>query len=549
VKPCTLCHDLQQYDAWSRTLAVDDAKVFRFGSFYLASGRRQLSRGGTSITIGARAFDLLVALVRRQGQLASKDELLAEVWAGTVVDENNLAAQISALRKVLAADPEIVGGLQTVPGRGYRFVASVELLEVAAIAIQRALSSPGDSRETLAIVVLPFVSLSSDADQAYFALGLSQIVSTDLSRIAGLLAISPSTAATFESKTADIRQVSRDLGVTYVLTGSVQRGERDVRISAQLVDGRSGAQIWSERFDGDTTDLLALQDRITGQIANALGREIFAAAARDGEARKIDPRAFDLLMRGIAADNRPQSLDGLREQERLFARAAELDPSNGDTQARLARAVLLQATQAHAPAHQKDDILARGVDAAEKAVALDPGNARAHLAMGLVHVLRGDYERSVIANELAILLDRNLALAHNNLGNSLVHLGKGEEAKTPAQMALRLDPRGPQIGSFWTVLGFAHLLLGEIEHAAACFSRGREANPKLARARLGVAIALALQGDLPAARLAGDDLMRLAPDYRLSRTIDGCHPNSPPRYRQFYEQVLLPGANVAGIPH
>ncbi|MBC7780431.1 MAG: winged helix-turn-helix domain-containing protein [Proteobacteria bacterium] len=502
---------------------------------------------GARVTLGARAFDLLTALIGRQGQLATKDELMAEVWAGTVVDENNLAAQISALRKMLSGDPALSGCLQTVPGRGYRFVPDIEFESEGRLRGNAPLHHGADA-EALSLVVLPLANLSSDPEQAYFAQGLTATLATDLSRISGLQVISSATAATFAGRDIDVREVSRELSARYVLTGSVQRLDRRVRINAHLVDGQTGMQAWSELFDGDAADLLELQDQITGCLANAIGREIFVAAARDGEARRIDPRCCDLVMRGIAADNRPQSLESLREQEALFARAAEFDPKHGEAHARLARAILLQVTQGHAPSVLEEETLARGVRAAERAVALDPANARAHCAMGLLHVLRGDFERSVVANETAIALDRNFALAHNNLGNSLVHLGKGREALPATQTALRLDPRGPQIGAFWTTQGFARMLLGELDEAIACFSRGRAANPKLPRAQVGAAISLALSGDASAAQRAADDLLKLIPHYRLSKTMDGCLPNSPLQYRRFYEEVLCPGALLAGVP-
>ena len=516
------------------------SEVFRFGSFRLATGRRELSFGSARVTIGTRAFDLLVSLVRRQGRLATKDELMAEVWPGTIVDESNLPTQMAALRKVLAADPDLARCLQTVPGRGYRFVASVEIGTDA--------SFESTAVETLSIVVLPFANLSTDAEQAYFTQGMTETVTTDLSRISGLLVISATTAAAFDGKAIDVRQVSRELGVRFVLKGSVQRNDRTVRINAQLIDGRSGVQIWSETFDGDSGDPFALQDRITGRIAISIGREIFVAAARDGEMRNIDPRSWDLVMRGIAADNKPQSLECLQQQEHFFAHAAQLDPKNSIAQAWLARAILLQSAQVHAPASLKQDALMRGAEAAERAVALDPSNARAHLAMSYLYYLRRDFERSLLASERAIAHDRNLAMAHNMLSASLSHLGRGREAVFASETALRLDPVGPQFDVFRTTMGLARLLLGQIDDAIACFSRAREANPKLARAHLGAAIALAARGDVPGAQLAAADLLRLAPDYRLSQTVDACLPNSPPRYRQFYDEVLLPGALSAGVP-
>lgn len=520
-------------------------EVIRFGAFRLVPGRRELLFHGSRVALGSRAFDLLLALVRRHGQLAAKNELMAEVWPGTVVDENNLAAQVSALRKILASDPGLSQCLLTAPGQGYRFVADMAF-ENDTRTIPPLTHGAGSDMPSL--VVLPFRSLSDNAEQAYFAQGLSQTIATDLSRISGLLVISSATAAKFEGKDFDVRQVTRELGVRYVLAGSVQRDDRRVRINTQLVDGYTGMQTWSDLFDGDTTDLLSLQDRITGRIANSIGREIFVAAARDGETRNIDPKASDLFMRGIAVDNKPQSFECLREQEALFARAVELDPKHGDAWARLSRAIVLQATQIHAPSFDTEDMLMRGVDAAERAMAVDPGNARAHYAMGLVHVLRGDFERSALANETAIALDRNFALAHNNLGNSLVHLGKAREALLATETALRLDPRGPQVGAFWTTIGFARLQLGDVADAITCFARGRAENPKLPRAVVGAAVSLAVSGDIPAGRIATEELLKLVPHYRLSQTIDACLPTSPAPYREFYERVLQPGAVRAGVP-
>lgn len=524
-----------------------DSEVFRVGAFVIDPKARQLTLGRASVSLGSRAFDLLLALVNRQGQLATKDELIAEVWQRSVVDENNLAAQISALRKVLAADPALAGGLQTVPGRGYRLIAEVERIggrvENSAEATPQAVAG-----EPPSLVVLPFVNLSSDPEQSYFAQGLSQTVSTDLSRISGLLVISSATAATFEGKAADARRASSELRVRYVLSGSVQRMDRHVRINAQLADGRNGMQVWSDLFDGDVADLFALQDLITGRIANSIGREIFVAAARDGVSRNIGPKSSDLVMRGIAADNRPQSLETLQEQEALFARAAELDPENSEALARLSRAITLQVTQAHASPAQKLDAMTRGTESAEKALAFDPGNARAHYAMALVHVLRGDFEKSALANEAAIALDRNFALAHNNLGNSFVHLGRGREALLSAETALQLDPRGPQHAASWTVAGFAHLLLKNLDEAVTCFARARTANPRLPRAYVGAAISLALNGDPAAARAATKDLLNLVPHYRLSQTIDACLPTSVPLYKQFYAGVLRSGAEAADLP-
>jgi tetratricopeptide (TPR) repeat protein len=265
-------------------------------------------------------------------------------------------------------------------------------------------------------------------------------------------------------------------------------------------------------------------------------------------AATTDPNAIDLVMRGIAADNRPQSLESLQLQEQLFGQAVRLDPGNGEALARLARAVLLQAIQVHVSAHFREEKLREGATAAERAAALDPDNARAHLAVGLMHMLRGEFARAVLANETAISLNRNLAQAHGNLGSALVHLGQARQAILALEQALRLDPDGAQIGACLTAMGLARLSLRQHQAAADWFARARASNPKLARAHAGLAIALALKGDVAEARIAACELLRLVPDYRMSQTIDAPFPASPPQYQRFYQDILMPGAGLAGIP-
>jgi TolB-like protein/Flp pilus assembly protein TadD len=523
-----------------------DTEAFRFGAFRLLPAQRELLLRGTQVQLGARAFDLLVALVRRRGQLATKDELMAEVWPGTVVEENNLQAQISTLRKVFAGDEGSAGCLQTASGRGYRFLGGIEDEQPADPGAST--HEPEASTSQLSLVVLPFANLSSDPEQAYFAEGMSETVTTDLSRISGLLVIAFTTAAAFSARPLDVRQVCHELRVRFALKGSVQRDQDHIRVNAQLIDSRDGKQVWSERFDGDGSDLFALQDRITGRIANAIGREVVTAAARTAGTGKSDPNAIDLIMRGVAADNRPQSLESLQSQEQFFSQAARLDPQNSEALARLARAVLLQSIQMHVAAHFREEKLRDGAGAAERAVTLNPYNARAHLAAGLMHMLRGDFARAVLANETAVSLDRNLAQAHSNLGNSLVHLGKARQAIAPLEQALRLDPDGPQLGAFLSAMGLARLFLGQHDAAAECFARARASNPKLPRAHAGLAIALALKGEVAEARIVGGDLLQLVPGFRMSQTIHAPFPGSPARYQRFYEDVLMPGANLAEIP-
>ena len=400
------------------------------------------------------------------------------------------------------------------------------------------------------IAVLPFDNLGNDPKQAYFPEGLTASLTTDLSRVSGLFVIASATTATFAGKIIDIRQIGRDLGVRYVLQGSVQRGSDRLRVNAQLVEAASGAQLWSERFDGGEADLFALQDQITARIANSIGREINVIAATDAEKRKTNPQATDFLIRGIALFDKPQSLENLLGAEVLFCKTLALDPHNSDAWARLGNVILLQRTNfgsALSP-EQKDEKLQEGRKAVEKALALDPKSARAHLVEGLLHRVLGDIAQSARANEAAVALDRNLTMAQSNLGSALMFLGEPEKAVPWIEQALRLDPLGPHIGVVQMNLGRAYVLQRRSDLAIEWLLKARSSNPKLPRVHACLAVAYAQKGDDAGARLALGSLLRDWPNFKIRDLFDPPGLLYPEAYRKLYEQVVIPNARKAGIP-
>src|ERR1700736_6391150 len=255
---------------------------------------RRDERGGFApMAIGSRALDILGVLVERPGELVSRAEIMEAVWPGTVVEDSNLNVQVAALRRIL--DDGRAGGscIQTVPGRGYRFVAPVTRAAPDARPAPR-----------LSIVVLPFTNLNDDREQEYFADGITEDLTTDLSRLENTFVISRNTAFTYRDRPVDTRQIGRELGVRYVLEGNLRRSGNQLRINAQLIDAATDAHLWTERFDRDTGDLFALQNEITSRLANALGVELIAAeAARPTE----HPDALDYILRGRAAGFKPNS--------------------------------------------------------------------------------------------------------------------------------------------------------------------------------------------------------------------------------------------------
>ena len=267
--------------------------IFLFEGFRLdrrAGGLFQLDEGGplVPVVIGSRALDVLGVLVERHGDLVSKDEIMAAVWPETVVEDNNLTVQISALRHVLDQARSAGSCIHTVAGRGYRFVPTVTKRAVDADPHGTAVSS-GRSRlpPRLSLVVLPFINLSNDPEQEYFVDGITDDLTTDLSRIAGSFVIARSTAFSYKGKVVEAKQIGRELAVRYVLEGSVRWSGNQVRVNTQLIDAETEGHLWAERFDYDTGDLFRLQDEITSRIAVALDLELIHAEAdratrRDG---------------------------------------------------------------------------------------------------------------------------------------------------------------------------------------------------------------------------------------------------------------------------
>ncbi len=433
------------------------------------------------------------------------------------------------------------------PVRAYRVGTAGSAVPKPSLAVGEIDLLPPDKPS---IAVLPFASLSNDPEQAYFAEGLTATITTDLSRISGLFVIASTTTATLGGRILDIRQIGRDLGVRYVLQGSVQRGGNKVRMTAQLVNVGSGAQLWSDRFDGDATDLFALQDQITGRIANSIGRQILVLAARDAEKRKTNPRAADLLVRGIALADKPQSVESLLEQAALFRDALTLDPNNGHAWAWLGRSLLLQLIHfgSNLLPEQRDEKLNEGRKAMEKALALDPNNAVAHLAEGYLYYEVGNPAECARANEVAIALDRNLAIAYNNVGSALTRLGELEKAIPRLEQAMRLDPLGPQIGVMQANMGRAHFLQRHSDLAIEWLLKARASNPRFGRVHAALAAAYAQKGDDAAARFALESLLRVAPNFRLSQSPEAPGPHSPEAYRKLYDDVFLPAARRAGVP-
>jgi adenylate cyclase len=406
----------------------------------------------------------------------------------------------------------------------------------------------------LSIVVLPFANLSDDREQQYFADGITEDLTTDLSRIAGMFVISRNTAFTYRDKRVDAKQIGRELGVRYVLEGSVRRSGDRVRVNAQLIDAAADTHLWAERFDRNASDLFALQDEITSRIALALNLELTGREA----ARPTDnPDALDYILRGRAAYWKPVSREQRAETISLFERALTLDPGSVEAEGSLANELAARVLDGWAVSPVAD--AARAEELVARALATSPRNALAHYAKGTVLRVQGRYEEAIPEYETVIALgDRNWVYVYslNFLARCKLLTGSSEEAIPLSEQAIRLSPRDPYIYISLGAIGQVHLLQSRTDEAIVWFEKARGAHPGLATNHAWLAAAYALNGDTDRAgfeltearRLSGDDryssIARLkAFGYAGTRNYWGV-----PNVRTLFEATYFAGLRKAGLP-
>jgi TolB-like protein/Tfp pilus assembly protein PilF len=531
--------------------APSSTDIFLFERFRLdRRGLFQRDEGAVPapVEIGSRALDVLRVLLERPGDLLSRDEIMAAAWPGTVVEDNNLTVQISTLRRFLDQNRAQGGCIQTVPRRGYRFVAPVTRVEVDARSAIQAISQGGVCpRPRLSIVVLPFTNLSDDREQQFFADGITDDLTTDLSRIAHMFVISRNTAFTYRDKPIDAKQIGRELGVRYVLEGSVRRAGNHVRVNAQLIDAQTNAHLWAERFGRDTGDLFNLQSEITSQLANALGVELVTAEA----ARPTDnPDALDHILRGRAALLKYRTPDNYREAINLFEHALALDPQSVEAQSRLA--VVLAQRVLNGMADSATPDIARAEVLVDQALAASPRYAVAHFVKGVVLRARERWEEAIPEYEAALALDHNLVGALHYLAWCKLCAGSIDEVIPLEEQAIRLSPRDPGSGWCYYLIGTVHLLQSHTDEAIVWLEKARSAMPTLPLHRSRLASAYALRGETERAaaeltevrRLDGGDLFS---SIAHLKAFPGAW-RGVPKTRVLFEATYFAGLRKAGMP-
>ncbi|MGY3362965.1 TolB-like protein/tetratricopeptide (TPR) repeat protein [Bradyrhizobium sp. GM2.4] len=397
----------------------------------------------------------------------------------------------------------------------------------------------------LSIVVLPFVNLDGNREQDYFVDGVTESLTTDLSRIPGAFVIARNTAFTFKGKPVDVRVIGRELGVRYVMEGSVQGGGDRIRVNAQLIDTETGAHLWAERFDKPRADIFDMQDEITTRLARTVGVELVAAEGRRAEReRPNNMDAGDLAMRGWAILNQPLSLRRDRAACDLFDAALRLDDRNVEALVGLA---FYHGNDLRTFAStNRDEQLRFAHMAITEALRLAPSNALAHFVhANLLHV-SGATERALRELQFAIALDRNLAWAHADAGFLKVLLGRAEEAEADLTNAIRLSPRDPGLDRWYALLGIADLFLGRLNSALDRLRNSVEMNPNVAMAHFFLAAAFALSGRAAEGREARNAGLELDPHFTVARFRNERRSENPTFLAQ--RERIYEGLSLAGVP-
>lgn len=499
--------------------------IYEFGSFRLSPAEWVLENEGKAVSLTPKAFEVLCVLVENAGHITDKDELLKRVWRDTFVEEATLAKNISTIRKALGDSAEGEIYIATVPKRGYRFVAPVRVVQEAAAGVPAVQPEPAapparvsrrwwlgwvavagvalllvllyaagrrgsrpssaSEHQQVTLVVLPFENLSGDPEQEYLADGITEELIAQLSRLnpKRLTVIARTSAMTYKGTRKDIRQIGSDLGANYVLEGSVRRSGKAVRINAQLIDTQRQTHVWSQQYDRRIEDILSLETSVALDVAGQVRLQLLPAVAAT---RSVNTDSYDDYLRGMYLWNQRTERTSQRAREYLH-RAIQRDPLNARAFAALGE------TYAGGDALTRRE---KGEPAVRRALELDSTLPEAHTAMGVLRMMRYDWNGAEAEFRRAIELNPNFAHAHMWYSDFLQARGRFEEAIAEASVARRLDPLSPLIHH---VLGVAYFYARRFDRAKEQFGRALELDPQNVWTRLRLAQTLAFLGDRSAA--------------------------------------------------
>jgi len=447
---------------------------FVFGDCVLDPDRRELTRASEAIAIGPQVFDLLVYLVQNRERIVSKDSLLHAVWGGRIVSESTMTSHINAVRKAIGDSGEEQRLIRTVARKGFRFVGDVR--EASSDGLSSLKTEPAKSNEKSAhalaipdkpsIAALPFYNLSGDPEQEYFADGVVEDIIAALSRIRWLFVIARNSSFTYKGRAVDVKQVGRELGVRYVLEGSVRKAANRVRITGQLIDATTGAHLWAERFEGTLDDIFELQDQVAASVVGAIAPQLERAEierAKRKPTERLD--AYDFYLRGMANLHRG-TREAINEALPLFYKAIQLDPDFASAYGMAAWCHFWRKVNGWMTDRLQE--VAEGVRLARRAVELGKDDAVALTRSGhaLGHLV-GDLDGGIALLDRALMLNPNLAAAWFLGGFLRAWRGESDGAIEHFARAMRLSPLDPELYRMQAGMALAHLFAGRFDTASS----------------------------------------------------------------------------------
>jgi TolB-like protein len=522
---------------------------FLFANHVLDTERRELRRGSKPIAVEPQVFDLLVHLVENRERVVSKDDLIASVWGGRIVSDSTLTSRINAARRALGDSGNAQKLIRTIPRKGLRFVGAVRTQpEDAAptrVAVAPADESPSPARlapalpDRPAIAVLPFTNMTGDPGQEYFSDGISEDIITALSKLRWFFVIARNSSFIYKNKPVHLKQVAEELGVGYVVEGSVRRGGDRVRITAQLNDASTGSHIWAERYDRELSDVFAVQDEITEAIVAAIEPQLYAAENFRATRKPPDSMdAWDLLMRGLSHYWRVTRQDNVAAQA-LLEKAVAIDPNYG-------RGLGVLATSHTFGAHmgwEKIEAVAPIAErAAQSALLADSEDPWAHLALGGVYLFARRFDDSLAEFEMALTLNPNFSLAQGYYGLTLSYCGRWEDGSLAAGRALRLSPRDPFSAVYNGIASYAQFVGRNYREAMRLAREGIRLRGDFVGAHRVLTAAAGMAGQAEVAKAALQELRRV----QLNISLDWIASQMPIKHEADREHYLQ-GFRRAGL--
>jgi TolB-like protein/predicted Zn-dependent protease len=517
---------------------------YLFEEYAFDTNLRELHRGVEVVSVAPQVFDLLDYLIRNRERVVSKDDLIKAVWSGRVVSDEALTTRLNVARSVIGDSGEEQRLIKTLPRRGFRFVGQVREAQrpTATDVADHPMEPPKPALalpDKPSIAVLPFQNLSADPEQEYFADGVVEDITMALSRFHWLFVIARNSSFTYKGRAVDVKQVGRELGVRYVLEGSVRKAGNRIRIAGQLIDAGTGAHLWADHFDGALEDVFSLHDQVTMSVVGLITPKLEQAEierARQKPTDKLD--SYDFYLRGMALATKRKTLPEARE---FFKKAFERDPEYAAAYAMAARTLLTQQVTSGLPLSA--EMRAEAIQLAH--FGARSANADAFTLARCGHALtyfEHEYDRGLSMVEQAVALNPNLAVAWYSRGWVTLMCGDAERAIVSFDRMIRLSPLDPQRISAWLGISWANFCLGRFEDGCASATKAIQVSADANT--LGAYIANSVYaGRAAEAQEAAGRLLKLQPDFRASLGREALPTRSPD-----LRELIVAAFRTAGLP-